>query len=76
MLAAELHAEFRSEYAAAVERAREPDGFADLMALLGRWRKRAEADSGSGERLAGVRTGDGADDVPVDELQRRRSRRQ
>ena len=59
-LPAEYHAAFLAEYAEAVEKARRPEGFAALAALLRLWRLRAAAyaDPGFHERLVAVRSDD------------------
>jgi Family of unknown function (DUF6247) len=70
MLPPEYHTDFLAEYTEAVERARRPDEFAALAALLRLWRLRAAAyaDPGFRERLAAVRGGDTRDDVPMEQL--------
>jgi hypothetical protein len=70
VLPPEYHAGFLAEYTAAVEKARRPEEFAALAALLRLWRLRAAAyaDPGFRKRLAAVREGDSRDDVPVEQL--------
>ena len=61
------HAQFRAEYAAAVEGARRPEQFRQLHELLRLWRLRAAAYSAPGyeQRLAAARGGSAADFVPA-----------
>jgi len=70
VLPAEYHVRFLAEYAEAVDRARRPDEYAALAALLRLWRLRAAAysDSGFRNRLVAVRSGNTRDDVPVEQL--------
>ncbi|MGW5362492.1 DUF6247 family protein [Actinopolymorpha pittospori] len=70
VLPADYHAAFLAEYAEAVEKARRPEGFAALAALLRLWRLRAAAysDPGFRERLVAVRSDDTLDDVPIEQL--------
>ncbi|GAA2760858.1 DUF6247 family protein [Actinopolymorpha rutila] len=70
VLPEQYHAGFLAEYADAVDKARRPEGYAALAALLRLWRLRAEAyaDPGFRERLVAVQTGNTNDDVPVEQL--------
>jgi hypothetical protein len=66
----EHHAQFRSEYAAAVDGARRPEQFHQLQELLRLWRLRAVAYSspGYGGRLADARAGGAADSAPAEQV--------
>jgi Family of unknown function (DUF6247) len=68
ILPGEFHAQFRAEYAAAVESARHPEQYRRLQGVLRLWRLRAMAYSspGYGERLAAA--DDQADAVPASQL--------
>jgi Family of unknown function (DUF6247) len=70
VLPSEYQATFLAEYAEAIERARQPEGYAALAALLRLWRLRAAAysDGGFRQRLTAGRGGDTSDDVPVEQL--------
>ncbi|WP_020580076.1 DUF6247 family protein [Actinopolymorpha alba] len=70
VLPEQYHAEFLAEYADAVDKARRPEGYAALAALLRLWRLRAAAyaDPGFRERLVAVQTGNTNGDVPVEQL--------
>jgi Family of unknown function (DUF6247) len=70
VLPSEYQATFLAEYAEAIERARQPEGYAALAALLRLWRLRAAAysDGGFRQRLTAVRGEDTSDDVPVEQL--------
>jgi hypothetical protein len=65
----QYHAQFRAEYAVAVEQARRPEQYRMLHQLLRLWRLRAAAysDPGYAERLAGIK-GDPAAEVPAEQL--------
>jgi len=69
VLPQEHHASFRAEYAAAVERARRPEEYAALAALLRLWRLRAAAyaDPGYAERLAAAQGGT-VGDAPAEQV--------
>lgn len=62
-----LHAQFRAEYAAAVDEARRPEQFHRLQELLRLWRLRAVAYSGPGYagRLAEAYEGHAAELAPA-----------
>jgi Family of unknown function (DUF6247) len=66
----ELHAQFRAEYAAAVEGARRPEQFRQLHELLHLWRLRAVAYSSPGHerRLAAAREGSAADFAAAEQV--------
>lgn len=70
VLPSRYHEQFRAEYAAAVERARAPEGYRDLTDLLRLWRLRARAysDPGYPDRLAAARAGGTSEDIPAREL--------
>ncbi|MGQ0466881.1 MAG: DUF6247 family protein [Sporichthyaceae bacterium] len=70
ILPAEFHAQFRSEYADAVEKARRPEAYAALAELLRLWHLRALAytDPEYADRLAAVRACDLSGDVPLQQL--------
>ncbi len=70
VLPEECHAQFITEYAAAVDGARRPERFCRLQELLRLWRLRAVAYSSAGYemRLANARQGHPADFVPADQL--------
>jgi uncharacterized protein DUF6247 len=63
----EHHAQFRAEYAAAVNEARRPEQFRQLQELLRLWRLRAVAYASPGYagRLADAREGHAADLAPA-----------
>ncbi|HEX6446489.1 MAG TPA: DUF6247 family protein [Streptosporangiales bacterium] len=65
-----FHAQFRAEYAVAVEQARRPEQYRMLHDLLRLWRLRAAAysDPGYPGRLAAAREGHTADDVPAEQV--------
>lgn len=60
VLPSDYHQQFLSEYAAAAEAARRPEGYRRLHELLRLWRLRAEAYSAPGyrERLTSVAEGE------------------
>jgi hypothetical protein len=62
----QYHAGFLADYADAVDKARRPEGYASLAALLRLWRLRAAAyaDPGFNRRLVAAQTGNTSDDVP------------
>lgn len=64
------HAQFRAEYAVAVEQARRPEQYRMLHDLLRLWRLRAVAysDPGYADRLASARAGRTAGDVPAERV--------
>ena len=64
------HAQFLAEYTAAVEGARRPEQFRQLLELLRLWRLRAVAYSGPGyeERLAAARHGRAAGIAPAEQV--------
>lgn len=66
----EYHAQFRSEYAAAVDGARRPEQFHRLQEMLRVWRLRAIAYSSPGYagRLAAAPQGNSADVIPAGRL--------
>ncbi len=70
MLPEEHHAQFRAEYAAAVDGARRPEQFHQLQELLRLWRLRAVAYTSPGyrERLRAVPVGVAAGAVPATQL--------
>lgn len=70
VLPEEYHAQFRSEYAAAVDGARRPEQFRQLAEMLRLWRLRAVAYSrpGYAGRLAAAPEGHAADVVPAGRL--------
>jgi Family of unknown function (DUF6247) len=69
-LPGEYHAQFRAEYAAAVDGARRPEQFHQLQEMLRLWRLRAVACSSPGYagRLAAAREEHAADVVPAAQL--------
>jgi hypothetical protein len=69
VLPEEFHEQFRAEYTAAVERAREPGSYRGLTELLRLWRLRAAAysDPGYPSRLADARA-EGANTVPAERV--------
>lgn len=64
------HAQFRAEYAVAVEQARRPEQYRMLHQLLRLWRLRAAAygDPGYADRLAGAKRESSDADVPAEQL--------
>jgi hypothetical protein len=66
----QYHAQFRAEYAVAVEQARRPEQYRMLHQLLRLWRLRADAysDPGYAERLADINEDPAATDVPAEQL--------
>ncbi|MDN5851943.1 MAG: DUF6247 family protein [Actinomycetia bacterium] len=66
----QYHAQFRAEYAVAVEQARRPEQYRMLHQLLRLWRLRAFAYSDPGylERLSVAGDGAAAADVPAEQL--------
>lgn len=64
------HAQFRAEYAVAVEQARRPEQYRMLHQLLRLWRLRAAAygEPGYAERLAEARDERTDTDVPAEQL--------
>lgn len=69
-LAERFHAQFRAEYAVAVEQARRPEQYRMLHDLLRLWRLRAATygDPGYPGRLSAAREGRTADDIPADQV--------
>ncbi|HET7388234.1 MAG TPA: DUF6247 family protein [Nocardioidaceae bacterium] len=69
LLPEQYHAQFRREYAGAVEQARRPEQFRVLHELLRLWRLRAVAysDSSYASRLASA-DHDAAGDVPIEDV--------
>ena len=70
VLPEEYHAQFRAEYAAAVESARRPEQFHQLQEMLRLWRLRAEAYTSPGyrERLIDAPERHASDAVPAARL--------
>lgn len=70
ILPEEYHAQFRAEYAAAVDGARRPEQFHQLQEMLRLWRLRAVAYTSPGyrERLRAAPEGHLADAVPATQL--------
>jgi Family of unknown function (DUF6247) len=70
VLPEEFHEQFRAEYTAAVEHARDPGGYRGLTEVLRLWRLRAAAysDPGYARRLAAARTEGCTDDVPAERV--------
>lgn len=70
VLPPKYHAQFRAEYAEAVEKAQRPEEFAALTALLRFWRLRALAysDPTFTARLAAARERDFAGSIPLEQL--------
>jgi hypothetical protein len=66
----ELRAQFRAEYAAAVDSARRPEEYSQLQDLLRLWRLRATAYASPGydQRLESSRRGDAAEFIPAGQL--------
>ncbi len=70
VLPGEHHEQFRSEYSAAVEQARDPGSYRALADLLRLWRLRSAAysDPGFGDRLGDARPGDASTEVPAGQV--------
>jgi hypothetical protein len=70
VLPEEYHAQFRSEYAAAVDGARRPEQFHHLQEMLRLWRLRSAAYSSPGyaRRLAAAREQHAAEIIPAAQL--------
>lgn len=70
VLPREHHEQFRGEYAAAVEQARDPAGYRSLAQLLRVWQLRATAydEPGYRDRLDAARSGDATFDVPAEQV--------
>ena len=70
VLPEEFHAQFRAEYAVAVDAARRPEHFHRLQDMLRLWRLRAAAYSSPGYagRLADARQGHAGDFIPAMKL--------
>jgi len=70
ILPGEYHAQFRAEYAAAVDGARRPEQFHQLQEMLRLWRLRAMAYSSPGYdgRLAAAPDGHAAEVIPAGQL--------
>jgi hypothetical protein len=70
VLPGEYQQQFRAEYAAAVEQARDPAGYRDLAGLLRLWRLRAAAysDPGYQRRLDAAHAGEVGTDVPAEQV--------
>ncbi len=66
----EYHAQFRAEYATAVDGARRPEQFRQLRELLRMWRLRAAAYSSPGyqRRLAAARQGLAQEFAPAEQV--------
>jgi hypothetical protein len=70
VLPEEYHAQFRAEYAAAVDGARRPEQFHQLQEMLRLWRLRAVAYTSPGyrERLIDAPEGRASDAMPATQL--------